>query len=176
MEVTVGDAWIVRGDIFSWEKQGQADMLSLRPKRPTTRKDGPKLSRRQKKGREAGITLAELLVSLLIFSISMAALFSSFTLGLRWARLLGLRTSAVALAKDKIEETLNIPYAIIALGTSVDNPVLDYGKVAGAGDDVSSTRRIDVVYVVDHKEVTVNVAWVFGGVTYDEEIRSAVYP
>lgn len=99
--------------------------------------------RRQVDGREAGFSLVEVLIALLLLVVGVAAVTTGFTEGHRVANEVDRRQQAVRLAQAKVVEKLAQDYDAIAAPTGADERLED--TVLFGEDEVGGVSRRWVV-------------------------------
>lgn len=124
----------------------------------------------------SAFTLIEVLVSILLFSATLSGAILGFSVGMRWAKNLSHRTTALGLAQAKMEIILKMPYWSIVPGTGEDFPLIDKGKIGTDEDNLGGVRGVVATQLSGHKEVKVTVAWYEFGNQYTEGLMSVVYP
>lgn len=95
--------------------------------------------RRSEEADEAGFSLLEVLIALLLLVVGVAAVTTGFTQGHRVASEVGLRQQAFRLAHTKATEKLAQDYGTIAVPTSADERI--EGAVLFGEDTVGGVSR-----------------------------------
>jgi prepilin-type N-terminal cleavage/methylation domain-containing protein len=98
-----------------------------------------------------GFSLIELLVSLVILSVSLLALASLMAMTTQYNSFGGRATEAVTFGQDKLEELRAVPWAIVG-----SDPVAD--QVQGA-TGIAYARNWAVATAGSLKTVTITVSW-----------------
>ena len=108
--------------------------------------------------KQSGMTLTEVLVSVVILALVLTALLSMLDMGYRVERSSSAETTATFLAQTKIEEAklklLSGESAIESL-TVCAPPYEDYSYQVGVQADLGNTRRITVRVYKDDKQEAV---------------------
>ena len=91
----------------------------------------------------AGFSLIETLIALVLLTAGIAAVTTGFTEGHRLANEVGLRQRAISLARDKLAEKLAMRFDVVATPTLTQERV-EAGAVMGE-DEISGVSRTWVV-------------------------------
>ncbi|NOT55619.1 MAG: type II secretion system protein [Deltaproteobacteria bacterium] len=107
----------------------------------------------------AGFTLIEVLVAMVIFSISSLAVTSLMVGSMQHISGNGLRSEAISLAQDAIEGLRSAPYDDLATGSELDvlsskgGTTFDVNWRVHTDDPMAGVKRIVVTVTWDHKGV-----------------------
>ena len=114
-----------------------------------------------------GFTLIEILVSLVIISLTMTVLATLLAASMRGGQNSRHTTAAVTLMQDKIEEFKNTSYASITSGseTAIDSE----GNSGGQYD-----RSWTVTTSGTTKEIVVTINWPYNGVTKTKSLTTLI--
>jgi len=124
---------------------------------------------------EKGFYLLELLVAILLFAIVITAVLQSIIVSNNWLHNLCNRTSAFALAQEKMEEVLSGSYIqIIPENYPIDHPVITFANPEFPDNDLVGTREVTIIPFESYKEVAVNISWQEKGREESESIYSLV--
>ena len=127
--------------------------------------------------KQRGITFIEVIAGILIFGLSLPAIFAGLHFAYNVVKKSSQRTSAIAKCQGPIEAMKNTTYADI---TSVNFPngqvTLDTLGTASTNDDLFGTRIGTIVGNTDpaFKSITITVDWKSG--KYNEEVRTIITP
>lgn len=118
---------------------------------------------------EAGFSLIETLVALVLLMVGVAAVTTGFTEGHRLASEVSLRQRAISLAQDKLEEKLAVRFDAISTPTQLDERV-EAGTLVGQ-DEMSGVSRTWVVQP-DHPGPGLVRVWVAARWTRGDAVQS----
>ncbi len=107
---------------------------------------------------EKGFTLIEVLITIVLVSVSLSALATLSASVIRGSQQSQHVTGSITLMQDKIEEFKNTAYAALATGS--ETGIKMDGTTGGPYD-----RAWTVTVLGDAKQVDVTVSWPFNGVT-----------
>jgi len=128
-----------------------------------------------RKDHNKGITLLEIVISLLIFGIVATGILRSFIFCNMRAKSTSLRTAAIALAQERMEQIKNDSYANVTATNYPDetNLILDTAGTAATGDDLTGTRTVTITGVSPNPlTITVTVTWNFQGNQLSESLTT----
>ena len=101
---------------------------------------------RPQRGSEAGFTLIEALIAIVMLMVGLAAVANLFVLGVGWNHIGKEGSAAVTEASDKIEQLKVQPYGSVALapGGDLESDVTGYHEYRGTDSDphLTGTGRI----------------------------------
>ncbi|NOX98071.1 MAG: type II secretion system protein [Nitrospirae bacterium] len=132
-----------------------------------------------KKNNNKGITLLEIVISLLIFGIAATGILRSFVFCNTRAKSTSLRTAAIALAQERMEQIKNDSYPNVTAANYPDetNLILDTAGTADTGDDLTGTRTVTITGASPNpKTITVTVTWKFKGNQFSESLTTLKIP
>ena len=112
-----------------------------------------------------GFTLLEILVAIVILSISLLALAGIMSTTSRNTAMGGHLTEAATFAQDKLEQLRVTPWASITSGVDVTAP---------GATGISYTRRWNVVQNGTFRSVTINMNWNERGVNHSFNLVSGI--
>jgi prepilin-type N-terminal cleavage/methylation domain-containing protein len=112
-----------------------------------------------------GFTLLEILVAIVILSISLLALAGLMSTTSRNTSLGGHITEAATFAQDRLEQLRVTPWASIATGTDATPP---------GATGIIYTRTWNVVQNGTFRTVTINMNWNEAGVTHSFNLVSGI--
>ena len=131
--------------------------------------------------KQRGITFVEVIAGILIFGLSLPAIFGGLHFAYNVVKKSSQRTSAIAKCQERIENMKNTDYVDINLttfpNTFPENQVtLDTLGTATTNDDLFGTRTGTIVDNTDpaFKVITVTVDWKSG--KYSEEVKTIISP
>jgi prepilin-type N-terminal cleavage/methylation domain-containing protein len=113
-------------------------------------------SARRSRGSEAGFTLIELVVALLVFTVAVMGLASTMAVAVASDTHAGEQTRALALASQRLEEIKAIPYTAVA-----SEPVTSVTSlgVEGSGPYKRTVTVVEGAEGANTKSVTVSVQY-----------------
>jgi Tfp pilus assembly protein PilV len=113
------------------------------------------------KSRPNGLTIFEVVVSMVIVGFVLVGIIRLYSLGAVQSSITRHKLMAVNLAQAEIESLISASYENISTGNyPVTKTVkIDTGKTAAASDDISGTMVTNVASVSEGYKITVNVLW-----------------
>ena len=113
------------------------------------------------KSRPNGLTIFEVVVSMVIVGFVLVGMIRLYSLGAVQSSITRHKLMAVNLAQAEIESLISASYEGINTGNyPVTKTVkIDTGKTAAASDDISGTMITSVASVSEGYKITVNVSW-----------------
>jgi prepilin-type N-terminal cleavage/methylation domain-containing protein len=127
-------------------------------------------------GNDEGMTLVEVMVSLLLVSVLVAGLYAGVVQGLAMNYVAAQRISSFGLCKELLESMRGSAYT--SINTNEYGPEsVDVARLEIDGTVVRGTRSIEVstFYYPPRKQVTVNLAWSYVGRSYEESATGTIY-
>ena len=124
-----------------------------------------------------GITFIEVIVGILIFGLSLPAIFRGLFLAYDVVKKSSQRTSVIAKCQERIEDMKNTTYAdITSANFPNDQVTLDNHGTVSTSDDLIGNRTVSIVDNTNpaFKSITVTVDWKSG--KYNEEVKTIITP
>lgn len=131
----------------------------------------------KKSKNQKGITFIEIIIAILIFGLSLPAVFRGLVLAYGVAKKSSQRTSAMAKCQERIEVLKNTPYANITSAIFPNDQVtLDNNGTTSTGDDLIGARTGTIVDNTNptFKTITVTISWKNG--KYSEQVKTIISP
>ena len=108
-----------------------------------------------------GISILEVVVSIMIVSFVLVGMLHLYSLGAIQANLARHKVMAINIAQAEIESLINVSYEGINFGSyPVTKTVkIDTGKTGSTGDDINGTMVTTIVTTSEGYKVTITVSW-----------------
>ncbi len=105
-----------------------------------------------------GVTFIEIMISVLILSLSLGGMLTTFVMGRISVAKAKHRIEAFNLIQQKVEELRDTGYSSIPIGESSENVTIDNAGTVATVDDLIGQRKV-IVTGSDYKEITVTITW-----------------
>lgn len=127
----------------------------------------------------AGFTLAEVMISLLLVTMLIAALVQSIMVGRSLTYSNAQRVAAFGMCKAKLEEMRGMDYTQLVTTNFADEADLRFAHLSGAEQiPITCARTVELTPQTDPErtDVSVQVDWNYRGVALVERVDATVYP